>query len=66
MTGPAARGLSFTARPGCLAFAKLERRKNRSRWSNWKTGFFAFCGVGNPDAFFGDLRRWNCKMSKAK
>jgi tetraacyldisaccharide 4'-kinase len=24
--------------------------------------FFAFCGVGNPDAFFSDLRRWNVNV----
>lgn len=24
--------------------------------------FFAFCGTGNPDAFFDDLRRWQIKV----
>lgn len=26
--------------------------------------FFAFCGIGNPDGFFGDLRRWHVPMAR--
>jgi tetraacyldisaccharide 4'-kinase len=25
--------------------------------------FFAFCGIGNPAAFFNDLRRWNVSLA---
>ena len=24
--------------------------------------FFAFCGIGNPTAFFDDLKRWDCSV----
>ena len=27
--------------------------------SNGRPRYFAFCGIGNPDAFFSDLRRWS-------
>jgi tetraacyldisaccharide 4'-kinase len=25
--------------------------------------YFAFCGIGNPDAFFADLQRWNVRVA---
>src|SRR5262249_25476674 len=25
--------------------------------------FFAFCGIGNPDAFFADLQRWHAPVA---
>jgi tetraacyldisaccharide 4'-kinase len=28
----------------------------------YKRKFFAFCGIGNPGAFLGDVRRWNFKI----
>lgn len=28
--------------------------------------FFAFCGIGNPDAFWNDLRRWHVPLAGTK
>jgi tetraacyldisaccharide 4'-kinase len=28
--------------------------------------FFAFCGIGNPDAFFRDLERWNVPVAGSR
>ena len=31
---------------------------------DWRAGhFFAFCGIGNPAAFFDDLRRWGMQVA---
>ncbi|HUJ41099.1 MAG TPA: tetraacyldisaccharide 4'-kinase [Candidatus Acidoferrales bacterium] len=30
--------------------------------SNGRPRYFAFCGIGNPDAFFSDLRRWTGEL----
>jgi tetraacyldisaccharide-1-P 4'-kinase len=30
--------------------------------SNGQPRYFAFCGIGNPDAFFSDLRRWSDQL----
>ncbi len=30
--------------------------------SNGQPRYFAFCGIGNPDAFFSDLRRWSGQL----
>ncbi|HXZ20309.1 MAG TPA: tetraacyldisaccharide 4'-kinase [Candidatus Acidoferrales bacterium] len=30
--------------------------------SNGRPRYFAFCGIGNPDAFFSDLRRWSGQL----
>ena len=30
--------------------------------TNGQPRYFAFCGIGNPDAFFSDLRRWSGQL----
>ena len=30
--------------------------------TNGQPRYFAFCGIGNPDAFFSDLRRWSRQL----
>ncbi len=30
--------------------------------ANGRPRYFAFCGIGNPDAFFADLRRWSDQL----
>lgn len=33
--------------------------------TNGQPRYFAFCGIGNPDAFFSDLRRWSGQLRGA-
>src|SRR6267154_6064888 len=63
MTGPAGEGLVFTAQTRLLGFRKAGATEKPKQVEQLEDGpFFAFCGVGNPDAFFGDLRRWNVNV----
>src|SRR5439155_12217193 len=63
MTGPGGDGLVFTAQTRLLGFRKAGATEKPKQVAQLEDGpFFAFCGVGNPDAFFGDLRRWNVNV----
>jgi len=56
-------GLVFTAQTRLLGFRKAGAAKALKPVEQLEDGpFFAFCGVGNPDAFFADLRRWNVNV----
>jgi tetraacyldisaccharide-1-P 4'-kinase len=56
-------GLIFTAQTNLLGFRKIGATEQPRPVEQLKDGpFFAFCGVGNPDAFFADLRRWNVNV----
>jgi tetraacyldisaccharide 4'-kinase len=49
----------FAAAPQLLGFRRLGGEITLLSASEIGAGpFFAFCGLGNPDAFFGDLRNW--------
>jgi len=49
----------FTCQASLLGFRQGRQDKCLHTRDGIGTGpFFAFCGVGNPDAFFSDLRRW--------
>lgn len=63
MTVPAGEGLVFTAQTRLLGFRKVGAAETPKPLEQLEEGpFFAFCGVGNPDAFFADLRRWNVNV----
>jgi tetraacyldisaccharide 4'-kinase len=47
------RGILPVLRPGSEADRQLDWRERK---------FWAFCGVGNPEAFFRDLRRWGVRV----
>jgi len=56
-------GLVFTAQTKLLGFRKAGAEELPRPVEQLEDGpFFAFCGVGNPDAFFADLRRWNVNV----
>jgi tetraacyldisaccharide 4'-kinase len=62
-TGKSADGLVFTAQTKLLGFRKVGGNEGPRPVEQLADGpFFAFCGVGNPDAFFADLRRWNVNV----
>jgi len=49
----------FHAQTRLLGFRRLGERTAPSYLSAIGAGpFFAFCGIGNPQAFFADLKRW--------
>ena len=49
----------FICQTKLLGFRRGRQDKNLHARDGIGTGpFFAFCGVGNPDAFFADLGRW--------
>lgn len=63
VTGAAGDGLVFTAQTKLLGFRKVGTTEIPKPLEQLEEGpFFAFCGVGNPDAFFLDLRRWNVNV----
>jgi len=62
-TSAAGDGLVFTAQSKLLGFRKIGPAETPKPLEQLEYGpFFAFCGVGNPDAFFQDLRRWNANV----
>jgi len=62
-TSAAGDGLVFTAQTKLLGFRKAGAAETPRPVELLEDGpFFAFCGVGNPDAFFADLRRWNVNV----
>jgi tetraacyldisaccharide 4'-kinase len=38
-------------------------RRQESRRQSLTGAHFAFCGIGNPDAFFADLQRWGVQLA---
>ena len=50
---------AFSAQTKLIGFRKIEKGSERDAMKSSVEGaVFAFCGVGNPQAFFNDLRRW--------
>jgi tetraacyldisaccharide 4'-kinase len=50
----------FYSQTQLLGFRDLERPEEEKYLTEIGPGpFFAFCGIGNPDAFLQDLRRWH-------
>ena len=61
--GKTSDGLVFAAQTKLLGFRKVGGKEEPRPVEQLADGpFFAFCGVGNPDAFFADLRRWNVNV----
>lgn len=46
---------------GVLRIPRLDVPLREEDWR--KARFFAFCGIGNPAAFFGDLRQWGFQVA---
>ena len=62
-TGETSDGLVFTAQTKLLGFRKVGRKEEPRPVEELADGpFFAFCGVGNPQAFFSDLTRWKVNV----
>ncbi|HET7260079.1 MAG TPA: tetraacyldisaccharide 4'-kinase [Candidatus Acidoferrum sp.] len=54
----------FYAQTRLLGFRRLGNRAGIQSLSEIGHGpFFAFCGIGNPGAFFDDLSRWNVSLA---
>lgn len=54
----------YYAQTRLLGFRRLHEWATPSYLSEIGTGpFFAFCGIGNPQAFFDDLKRWHVPVS---
>jgi tetraacyldisaccharide 4'-kinase len=50
---------TFSAQTRLIGFRKIGKGDERVEMQSSVEGpVFAFCGVGNPQAFFNDLRRW--------
>jgi tetraacyldisaccharide 4'-kinase len=46
---------------GVLRIPRLDVPLREEDWKNAR--FLAFCGIGNPAAFFGDLRQWGFQVT---
>jgi len=56
--------LIFYAETRLLGFRKLGTEQTPLYVNELGPGpFFAFCGIGNPVAFFGDLQRWHVPLA---
>jgi len=54
----------FYAQTRLLGYRRMGERATRLCLSEIGPGpFFAFCGIGNPQAFFADLKRWHVMVS---
>lgn len=54
----------FYAQTRLLGFRRFGEEGQLSYLSEIRPGpFFAFCGIGNPDAFFADLVHWNLPLA---
>jgi tetraacyldisaccharide 4'-kinase len=54
----------FYAQTRLLGFRRMGERATPRYLSEIVPGpFFAFCGIGNPQAFFADLKRWHVAVS---
>ena len=60
----AVQNLVFLAQTRLLGLRSLGENKLQADAALLKRfSFYAFCGVGNPEAFFRDLKRWNLELS---
>jgi tetraacyldisaccharide 4'-kinase len=54
----------YLANSKLLGFRKHASKDYRKNLRTSLTGpHFAFCGIGNPDAFFADLERWQIRLA---
>ncbi|HVS75039.1 MAG TPA: tetraacyldisaccharide 4'-kinase [Candidatus Acidoferrales bacterium] len=65
---PAARGSRscpvFNAGTRLLGFRPFPSQTDPQNLTEIGAGpFFAFCGIGNPEAFFSDLQRWRLRVA---
>jgi tetraacyldisaccharide 4'-kinase len=57
----------FYAQTRLLGFRRFGSHASERYLSEINPGpFFAFCGIGNPDSFFGDLARWHVNVAGSK
>jgi tetraacyldisaccharide 4'-kinase len=57
----------FYAQTRLLGFRPFESHSEAKYLSEIGSGpFLAFCGIGNPDAFFDDLSRWHVPVAEKK
>ena len=57
----------FYSQTRLLGFRRLESIDEPRYLSEIGSGpFFAFCGIGNPEAFFADLARWHVPLVQRK
>jgi tetraacyldisaccharide 4'-kinase len=56
--------LIFYAQTRLLGFRRLGQKDVRAYLSELESGrYFVFCAIGNPRAFFDDLRRWHVEIA---
>ena len=54
----------FPASTNLVGFRKCEGGASVQSLAEMQSGtYFAFCGIGNPEAFFLDLKRWGLKIA---
>ena len=53
---------TFPASTKLMGFKQIPTRES-SPSDHVPQPVFAFCGIGNPEAFFGDLARWNVEVA---
>jgi tetraacyldisaccharide 4'-kinase len=54
----------FPASTNLVGFRRCEAGARMQSLAEIKDGtYFAFCGIGNPDGFFLDLKRWGLKIA---
>jgi tetraacyldisaccharide 4'-kinase len=57
----------FTSETRLLGFRRIGSSENWCTREEMGEGpFFAFCGIGNPEAFFLDLRRWGLVIAGSR
>jgi tetraacyldisaccharide 4'-kinase len=57
----------FYARPRLDGLFRAPRRQIALPETDWRRGrFFAFAGIGNPTAFFGDLAAWGVPLAETR
>jgi tetraacyldisaccharide 4'-kinase len=57
----------FYAQTRLLGFRRFGSDSQQKYLSELRVGpFFAFCGIGNPEAFFDDLSRWHVSVAEKK
>jgi tetraacyldisaccharide-1-P 4'-kinase len=52
----------FPASTKLLGFKQVLEGKSTGVADNLPQPVFAFCGIGNPEAFFADLERWGVEV----